>query len=87
MPATPWAVSRPLGKRVVYVLFFIHMDSREVFVSSSTYPPDTEWIQQQQARNVTMAGSVGPVRRMRLLMCTIALGATGLDDVRFLSLF
>ncbi|MEX0746193.1 MAG: integrase core domain-containing protein [Phycisphaeraceae bacterium] len=43
----------PTGKRVAYALMFIHLGSRKVFVSPSTYHPTADWIQ-QQARNVTM---------------------------------
>ena len=43
----------PLGKRTAYVLAFIHLGSRKVFLSSSTYHPTGEWMQ-QQARNVSM---------------------------------
>ena len=44
------AVWTPLGKRVAYVLVFIHLSSRRVFVSPSTYEPNETWMQ-QQARN------------------------------------
>ena len=43
----------PLGKRAAYVLAFIHLGSRKVFVSPSTYNPTDEWMR-QQARNVSM---------------------------------
>ena len=43
----------PFGKRTGYVLSFIHLGSRKVFLSSSTYHPTAEWVQ-QQARNVSM---------------------------------
>ena len=43
----------PLGKRMAYSLMFIHLGSRKVFVSSSTYHPDEAWTT-QQARNVMM---------------------------------
>ncbi len=43
----------PLGKRLAYGLMFIHLGSRKVFVSSSTYHPTEEWVK-QQARNVGM---------------------------------
>ena len=36
-----WA---PRGRHLAYVLLFIHLASRTVFVSSSTYHPDAEWI-------------------------------------------
>ena len=47
------SVWTPTGRHWAYILLFIHLGSRKVFVSSSTYHPDAEWIQ-QQARNVTM---------------------------------
>ena len=43
----------PIGKRVAYGLMFIHLDSRKVFVSPSTYHPTEDWVE-QQARNVAM---------------------------------
>ncbi len=43
----------PFGRRVAFGLMFIHLGSRKVFVSPSTYHPTGEWVQ-QQARNVTM---------------------------------
>ncbi len=43
----------PLGKRMSYVLAFVHLGSRKVFLSPSTYNPTGEWMQ-QQARNVSM---------------------------------
>ena len=43
----------PMGKRLAYALLFIHLGSRKVFVSPSTYHPTGEWMQ-QQARNATM---------------------------------
>ena len=47
------SVWTPMGKRVAYALMFIHLGSRKVFVSPSTYHPTADWMQ-QQARNVTM---------------------------------
>jgi len=41
------------GVRVAYVLVFIHLGSRKVLCSSSTYHPDTAWVM-QQARNAAM---------------------------------
>ena len=41
------------GTRHAYVLVFIHLGSRKVFCSPSTYHPDSQWIM-QQARNATM---------------------------------
>jgi putative transposase len=43
----------PFGKRQSFSLMFIHLQSRKVFVSPSTFNPTGEWMQ-QQARNVTM---------------------------------
>src|SRR5690606_14089470 len=43
----------PMGKRVAYGLMFIHLGSRKVFVSPSTYHPTEDWVK-QQARNVAM---------------------------------
>jgi putative transposase len=37
----------------LYVLFFIHIGSRRVFVSGVTANPDSAWVA-QQARNATM---------------------------------
>ncbi|GAB4196914.1 MAG: integrase core domain-containing protein [Phycisphaeraceae bacterium] len=47
---TVWTAT---GKHMAYCLMFIHLSSRKVFVSPSTYHPTGEWVQ-QQARNVTM---------------------------------
>jgi len=47
------AVWTPLGKHMAYVLTFIHLDSRKVFLFPSTLNPTDEWLQ-QQARNVSM---------------------------------
>jgi putative transposase len=41
----------PLGRQVAYVLTFIHLESRKVFVSPATLNPTDEWMR-QQARNV-----------------------------------
>ena len=43
----------PVGRQVAYCLAFIHLESRRVFLSPSTYNPTGEWMQ-QQARNATM---------------------------------
>jgi putative transposase len=43
----------PLGKQIAYVLAFIHLGSRKVFLSPSTLNPTNEWVC-QQARNVHM---------------------------------
>ena len=48
------AIISPLGKKTqAYVLAFIHLGSRKVFLSPSTYHPTGEWVQ-QQARNASM---------------------------------
>ena len=41
------------GIREAYVLVFIHLGSRKVFYSPSSYHPDTTWVM-QQARNASM---------------------------------
>jgi putative transposase len=43
----------PLGKHVAYVLAFVHLGSRKVFLSPSTLNPTDEWMR-QQARNASM---------------------------------
>ena len=43
----------PLGKQSAYVLAFIHLGSRKVFLSPSTFTPTGQWVQ-QQARNASM---------------------------------
>ena len=43
----------PVGERVAYVLMFIHLGSRRVFVSPSTCHPVESWMK-VQARNVLM---------------------------------
>jgi len=43
----------PLGRRAAYVLAFIHLGSRKVFLSPSTLNPTDGWMQ-QQARNASM---------------------------------
>ncbi len=43
----------PLGRKTAYVLSFIHLDSRKVFLSPNTCNPTGEWMQ-QQARNLSM---------------------------------
>lgn len=43
----------PVGKKTAYVLAFVHLGSRKVFLSPSTFTPTGEWMQ-QQARNVDM---------------------------------
>ncbi len=41
------------GKFTCYILFFIHLGSRRVHVSSATYSPDAAWMA-QQARNMAV---------------------------------
>jgi putative transposase len=43
----------PFGKKTAFVLAFIHLGSRKVFLSPSTCKPTGEWMQ-QQARNLSM---------------------------------
>jgi len=43
----------PLGRKTAYVLSFIHLASRKVFLSPSTCNPNDQWMR-QQARNVSM---------------------------------
>ncbi len=43
----------PLGKHIAYVVTFVHLGSRKVFVSPSTLNPTDEWMR-QQARNASM---------------------------------
>jgi putative transposase len=43
----------PFGKKVAYVLAFIHLGSRKVFTSPATYCPTGDWMQ-QQSRTVRM---------------------------------
>jgi len=43
----------PLGKKTGYVLAFVHLASRKVFLSPSTYNPTDDWMR-QQARNVSI---------------------------------
>lgn len=41
----------PFGRQMAYVLAFIHLGSRKVFLSPSTLNPTDEWVQ-QQGRNI-----------------------------------
>lgn len=47
------AIWTPLGNRQAFALMFIHVGSRKVWVSPTTYHPDRTWIQ-QQGRNMLM---------------------------------
>jgi putative transposase len=47
------AVWSPVGKRIAYVLVFIHLGTRKVSISPATFHPTNEWVQ-QQARNALM---------------------------------
>ncbi len=47
------AVWTPFGKRLAYVLVFIHLGSRKITLSPATFHPTNEWMQ-QQARNTLM---------------------------------
>ncbi len=47
------AVWTPFGKRLAYVLVFIHLGSRKVTLSPATLHPTNEWMQ-QQTRNTLM---------------------------------
>lgn len=44
-------VITPLGKRLAFSLMFIHLGSRKVFVSPSTYCPTGEWMLRRPARS------------------------------------
>ena len=48
-------VLTPVGLMTYYVLFFIHIGSREIHIAGATINPDENWMK-QIARNVTMAG-------------------------------
>ncbi len=43
----------PLGRQTAFVLAFVHLGSRKVFVSPSTLHPTDAWVR-QQARNASM---------------------------------
>jgi len=47
-------IHAPFGKRQGYVLVFMHLASRKVWVSPATYHPNEQWVK-QQARNVLMS--------------------------------
>jgi putative transposase len=47
------SVVTPLGTRLAFCLAFIHVGTRKVFVSPSTYEPHEEWVK-QQGRNLLM---------------------------------
>jgi hypothetical protein len=41
------------GLKTYYVLFFLHLESRRIYLAGVTRHPDQEWME-QMARNVTM---------------------------------
>ncbi len=47
------AIWTPFGKRQAFSLMFIHVGTRKVWVSPTTYHPNEAWVK-QQARNVLM---------------------------------
>ena len=47
------SVITPLGSRLAYCVVFIHVGTREVFLSPPTYEPNDRWVQ-QQGRNLLM---------------------------------
>jgi len=47
------SVITPIGVRTAYCLAFIHVGTRKVFLSPSTYHPDDRWVL-QQGRNIMM---------------------------------
>ena len=54
------------GLTTYYVLFFIHLESRQVKLAGFTPYPDQEWME-QQARNMTME-EWGSLRGCRYLL-------------------
>src|SRR6266566_8317699 len=56
------------GLTTYYVLFFIHLESRQVTLAGFTPYPDQEWME-QQVRNVTME-EWGSLRGCRYLLTT-----------------
>jgi putative transposase len=46
-------VITPLGTRLAFCLAFIHVGTRRVYLSPTTYEPNERWVM-QQARNMTM---------------------------------
>ena len=43
----------PTGRKMAFLLMFIHLESRKVFISPATYAPGEQWVC-QQARNVAL---------------------------------
>src|SRR5262249_28432043 len=54
------------GLKTYYVLFFIHLESRKVYVAGITRHPDQEWME-QMARNVTMEDAGFLIQKRYLL--------------------
>ena len=54
------------GLMTYYVLFFIHLESRKVYVAGITRHPDQEWME-QMARNVTMEDAGFLIQKRYLL--------------------
>ena len=46
-------VITPFGLKTAYLMMFIHLESRKVFISPATYAPGEQWVC-QQAKNVAM---------------------------------
>jgi putative transposase len=57
----------PKGFVDMFVLFFIHVGSRRVFVSGTTANPDGIWMA-QQARNLSMVAGEGPKPATHLIL-------------------
>jgi transposase InsO family protein len=54
------------GLKTYYVLFFLHLESRRIYLAGVTRHPDQEWME-QMARNVTMEGTGFLASRRHLL--------------------
>ena len=55
-----------MGKVEIYVLFFIHVESRRVQIAGMTAHPDRDWMK-QQARNISMFFAEQPIQPKYLL--------------------